>query len=234
MPEKKESPLNSCQVTFNNMPMPQKNIVLLVILVTFLTGCKGDGLFGDKKEWPCDKGQIKNMQFVQYGTLAPIEGAQVYLYSYAGSEETPSQIQLRTSDVNGRIEWPCEYAVTEICAEAEDCWDECGYGYDMNMTWVADGVYEMLPKAWAIITVVDDEPLNPDQLVFIGYVYGGSLPDPLWNGHTVIRECVGNRQDVLKFYVKEWIEEDYYNTIYQSSIDVLVQPLDTLTYVFHY
>jgi hypothetical protein len=209
--------------------------VLLVILVTFLTGCKGDGLFGDKKEWPCDDGDIKTMRFVQYGTLTPIEGAQVYLYSYAGSEEWPSQMQFKVSDANGYVAWPCEYAVTEICAEAEGCWDDCGYGYDMKMTWVADGIYELFPQAWAKITVVDDEPLNPEYLVFVGDPMWSSPSEPIGNGMTEFRECVGNRPDLLRFWVNEWDNDiTDYTLAYVDDVPINIAAFDTLVYTFHY
>ncbi len=217
-----------------NTPLP---IVCSIALSMLLSGCDGDGIFNHKEEWPCNEGNTKCMQFVEYGTLDPIPGATVYLFSYENNSDTPSNIEIKTSDANGNVEWPCELAVSGYCAEADGCWDDCGYGYSMNMTWVADGIYELLPKAWMKVTVIDDEPLNPEHYVRVSYIRGGSLPDVVGNGFTEIRQCIGNRHDFLNFYVSEWIDEEgsgYYTTVYKDSLDVLVSPLDTLEYTYHY
>ncbi len=219
----------------------KKNNFLLAIppvgLALILYSCDDDGLFNRKEEWPCDDGATKCMQFVEYGTLSPIEGATVYLFSYENNSDTPSNVEIKTSDANGYVDWPCELAVSGYCAESEGCWDDCGYGYSMNMTWVADGIYELLPKAWVKVTVIDDEPLNPEQYVLVEPIRGSSNPEVMVSGFTEVMQCVGNRHDFLNFYVSEWIDEEeggYYSIVYKDSLDVLVSPLDTLEYTYHY
>jgi hypothetical protein len=210
--------------------------LFFVSLTSLFYSCKDGGLFGNKKDdWPCDEGDTKTMQFVQYGTLAPIEGATVYLFSYENNSDTPSNIEIKTSDANGNVEWPCELAVSGYCAEADGCWDDCGYGYSMNKTWVADGIYELLPKAWVKVTVIDDVPLNPEHHVLVEPIRGYANGEVMVSGFTEVIECVGNRNDFLYFFVCEWTgQANEVSIIYTDSLDVLVSPLDTLEYTYHY
>ncbi len=209
--------------------------MFFIALTSLFYRCKDGGLFGNKKDdWPCDEGDTKTMQFVQYGTLAPIEGATVYLFSYENNSDTPSNIEIKTSDANGNVEWPCELAVSGYCAEADGCWDDCGYGYSMNMTWVADGIYELLPQAWVKVTVIDDLPLNPEHYVLVAPIRGSST-EVMVSGFTELMQCVGNRNDYLYFGVSEWIDEgEHWSILYTDSLEIQVSPLDTLEYTYHY
>ncbi|MFN0031659.1 MAG: hypothetical protein ACKVOR_05830 [Flavobacteriales bacterium] len=199
----------------------------------FLSGCDGNSLFNNKEEWPCDEGDTKCMRFVQYGTSIPVEGAQVLLYSYAGNEELPSQVDFRTTDANGYVIWPCELAITDICGEAEGYWDNCGYGYDMNMTWVADEVYELLPEAWAKVTVSDSEPFT-DEYVYVSFPIGG-LAQHVPDDYPVIRNCVGNKSDFIFFYIGTWnSDENYFVPSYKDSIAINATPFDTIDVIYHY
>lgn len=207
---------------------------VFVAVFVLSNGCENGGPFGKDRDWPCDEGLTKSMRFVQYGTDIPIEGAQISLYSYSSSEEFPSQVEYRTTDSNGFVTWPCEQAVTDICGEAEGYWDNCGYGYDMNMTWVADGVYELLPKAWAKVIVSDVEPLNEGFFVDVSFPNGG-LAETIPDNHPVIRDCVGNKEDFLKFYVRKWDAElEQYINLFHDSISINVAPFDTSEIFFNY
>lgn len=115
-----------------------------------------------KEEWPCAESQTHELRVVEQSTGRPIEGATVYLVSKPNGSVPEAAYNVIT-DQYGRVEWDCSWAVTHLCCEAgERYWDQCGSGYSIQDDFLNDGYYELKPKAWVKINVVDTVPHNPE------------------------------------------------------------------------
>ncbi len=128
-------------------------ILVLLFCVAAIHACRRD-------KWPCGEEQAHVLSVVEQATGRPVEGAQVYLVSKTMSS-VPEAAYNMTTDKYGKVEWDCSWAITDVCVEAGDrYWDVCGSGYSLRDDFLSDNYYELRPKAWVRINLVDTLPLN--------------------------------------------------------------------------
>jgi hypothetical protein len=132
-----------------------------IVAVTFLFLCiAAIHACRRRDEWPCDEEKTHGLSVVEQATGRPVEGAQVYLVSKTESSVPEAAYNL-TTDKYGKVEWDCGWAITDVCVEAgEGYWDACGSGYSLRDDFLADNYYELRPKAWVRINLVDTLPFD--------------------------------------------------------------------------
>ena len=187
---------------------------------------------GKREEWPCDEGSVKCLRVVEQSSGIPVQNAMVYLTSKSVNSIPEAGYNLKT-DRYGKVEWPCDWAITDVCSEAGDAyWDACGSGYTLQDDFLSDGYYELRPKAWVKIHLVDTLPLNPELRVVAfsdfndTYEVEGSVP----GGYFAHLGVIGGVNSVLR--VKRFTNgDDYVST---DLMEVLVYPQDTLDLIYRY
>jgi len=199
---------------------------ILTITIIGMHACRGT------EEWPCDEGQVKCLRVVELSSGIPVHDAKVYLTSKTVNSVPEAGYNLNT-DVYGKAEWPCDWAVTDVCVEAgEQYWDVCGSGYTLQDDFLSDGYYELRPKAWVKIHLVDTVPLNPELRVVAfsdfndTYEADGLVP----SGYYAHLGVVGGVNAILR--VKRFASGDEF--ISTDLLEVLVHPQDTLELTYRY
>ena len=130
-------------------------VIILLVCIFTIHACRR------REEWSCNESQLLAIRVVEQATGRPVAGARVYLVSKPNGSVPESAYNL-TTDQYGRVEWDCSWAITHVCAEAGDAyWDECGSGYSIQDDFLSDDYYELRPKAWVRINLVDTMPYNP-------------------------------------------------------------------------
>lgn len=208
-------------------------IIVLLISTTFALACCKK----EKDRNPlCGKNDTEvEMRIVEYGPQTPIEGAEVYLIVTDEMGNNPSIVDSYVTDHSGLITWPCDWEVESICAQKPDLYyGSCGQGYDIGMTWVVDGVYELYPHAWIKVTAMDEMPIIQDQYLRISQPVGGDGNDftNLQNSEAAVLSAFGNLEDFLFYSIRSSIDPD--TIILYDSIEIYCSGFDTTEYIVHY
>jgi len=187
---------------------------------------------GKQEEWPCNEGRVKCLRVVEQSTGVPVVGAHVFLVQKTMSSVPEAGYNLVT-DNYGNVEWDCSWAITDACVEAgEGYWDACGSGYTINDDFLADGYYELRPKAFVLVNIIDTLPLNPELRVVAFSDYGdtyeadGLVPQ----GYFAHLGVVGGLNSILR--VKRFSHGDDF--ISSDVLEVHVPPNDTLEITYRY
>jgi len=174
------------------------------------------------------------MRIVQYGTYIPIEGATVY-HNYGGCggfgqvNSVYTLIDVEVTDSTGYVQWDKDAGVTDICAEAEGYYGSCGYGTQLNMPKVKDGLYRLTSNAWIKFNIVDDVPYNSDTKIYVSTPWDSDF-DLLVISFRLL-PYAGFRNDSL-FVAKRSILTDSLISI--ETVYPYVSAFDTLDYIYHY
>ena len=129
-------------------------LLILLVCIASIHACR------KRVHWACNESQSHCLRVVEQATGRPVEGAMVYLVSKTSSSVPEAAYNL-TTDKYGMVEWDCSWAITDVCVEAGDgYWDQCGSGYSINDDFLADDYYELRPKAWVRLNIIDTLPLN--------------------------------------------------------------------------
>lgn len=214
--------------------MNQKHIIRPGIIAAAILGVTIIGIHACRRQeaWPCDNGRVKCLKVVEQQTGLAVPGARVFLVSKTSSSVPEAAYNL-TTDVFGKVEWDCQWAVTDVCVEpGENYWDECGSGYTLNDDFLADGYYEVRPKAWVRINLIDTLPLNPELRVVAfsdfsdTYETEGLVPGGYF-GHLGV---VGGVPSILR--IKHYMNgDDYVNS---TMLELTVPPRDTVELNYTY
>jgi len=186
----------------------------------------------NREDWPCDEGESKCLRVVEAVSGIPVENAQVYLVSKPVNSVPQAGYNL-TTDQYGMVKWSCDWAITDVCVEAGDAyWDACGSGYTVQDNFLSDGYYELNPKAWVKIHLVDTFPLNPELRVVAfsdfndTYEAEGAVP----GGYYAHLGVIGGVNTVLR--VKRFTNGDDY--VSSELMEVLVHSQDILNLIYRY
>jgi hypothetical protein len=199
--------------------------ILLVCIVT-VHACR------KRVEWACSESRIREIRVVEQSTGRPIEGATVYLVSKPNGSVPEAAYNL-TTDQYGRIEWECSWAITHLCSEAgEKYWDQCGSGYAIQDDFLADGYYELKPRAWVRINMVDTVPLSSHlQLAaFSDYDDSFDAEGLVPGGYYDVLGVVGGVNSTLRIRCFD-ADGDY---VSGSMMEVFAAPGDTTEYTYFY
>lgn len=214
--------------------MKQKHFIRPGIIAAATLGITILGIHACSKndDWPCNEGRVKCLRVVEQSTGVPVVGAQVFLVQKTMNSVPQAAYNLVT-DNYGNVEWDCSWAITDVCAEAGDgYWDACGSGYALNDDFLADGYYELRPKAFVRMNLIDTLPLNPELRVVAFSDYGdtyeseGLVPQGYY-GHLGV---VGGVNSILR--VKRFANGDDF--ISSDMLEVQVPPGDTLELTYSY
>jgi len=185
-----------------------------------------------KEDWPCEGSQDQSLQVVEQFTGRSVEGATAFLVSKPNGSVPEGAYNL-TTDSYGRITWNCSWGVTHVCVEAgEAYWDVCGSGYSLQDDFLADGYYELKPKAWVHINFVDTLPLNPEIKVaaFTEYDDSYEAEGLIPGGFYDILGVVGSVHSAVRFRRFD-IDGDY---ITGDLVEMNVPAGDTSEYTYKY
>ena len=214
--------------------MKQKHFIRPGLVAAALLGATILGIHacGKREDWPCNEGRVKCLRVVEQSTGVPVEGAQVFLVQKNLTSVPEAGYNLVT-DSYGNVEWDCSWAITDVCVEAgESYWDACGSGYTLNDDFLADGYYELRPKAFVRMNLIDTLPLNPELRVVAFSDYGdtyeaeGLVP----SGYFAHIGVVGGVNSILR--VKRFAHSDDF--ISSEALEVLVAPGDTIELNYFY
>jgi hypothetical protein len=201
-------------------------IIILLVCVMVVNACR------KRRDWSCNEEPTHCLRVVEQATGRPVEGASVYLVSKTNSSVPVAAYNL-TTDVYGRVEWDCAWAITHVCAEAGDgYWDACGSGYSIQDDFLADNYYELKPKAWVQVNVVDTIPLNPELriIAFSDYTDTFQSEGLIPGGYYGILGVVGGVNSTLR--MKRF---DYSgNYISGELLEVIAAPGDTVEVTYSY
>lgn len=201
-------------------------VVILVSTLLSMHACR------KRESWPCDDEQEHCLRVVEQATGRPVEGATVYLMSKTVNSVPEAAYNL-TTDKFGKVEWECSWAITDVCAEAgERYWDVCGQGYSINDQFLNDDYYELRPKAWVRVNVVDTFPLQPEIQVIAFTDYDDSYESVgiVPQGYFDVLGVVGGIHSMVRF--KRFDLNS--NFITGDFLEVNVTPGDTLELTYYH
>ena len=216
------------------MPMRKRKIFLPSILaISFLLVCiLAIHACRKREEWPCADSPKHEIRVVEQSSGRPVEGASVYLVSKPQGSVPEAAYNL-TTDQYGRAEWDCSWAITHVCSDAGDkYWDQCGSGYSIQDDFLIDGYYELKPKSWVRVNVVDAEPFNSDLQVaaFSDFDDSFEAEGLVPGGYYDILGVVGGVNSVLRFRCFD--SDGEYISV--NMTEVIVTPGDTSEYTYFY
>lgn len=201
-------------------------VSILLVCVLAIHACR------KRDDWPCNDSQVNELRVVEQSSGRPVEGANVYLVSKPNGSVPEAAYNL-TTDKYGRVEWDCSWAITHVCSDAgESYWDQCGSGYSIQDDFIVDGYYELKPKAWVHINVVDAEPLNSDLQVaaFSDFDDSFDAEGLVPGGYYDVLGVVGGVNSVLRFRCFD-SDGDYVSV---NILEVIASPGDTAEYTYYY
>ncbi len=201
-------------------------VSVLLVCILAIHACR------KREEWPCANSQTHEIRVVEQSSGRPVEGANVYLVSKPNGSVPEAAYNL-TSDKYGRVEGDCAWAATHICCDAgENYWDQCGSGYSIQDDFLIDGYYELKPKAWVRINVVDAQPENSDLQVaaFSDFDDSFEAEGLVPGGYYDVLGVVGGVNTVLRFRCFD-SDGDYISV---NMMEVMSAPGDTAEYTYYY
>lgn len=179
----------------------------------------------------CDSETVLHMYFYDLNTQNPVDGAQVNLIQYQGNGS--QVVQQTVSNENGLVSWSCVLGINGICGSKEGYWDYCGSGHSLKDDKIKDHCYEMQPKAWVKLHVMDVEPYNSD-VSLQWHSSHGDVSGILESGphdYFMIMAVVGNSTEPMR--VSKYYSSDETPFI-SEDVNVVVAPNDTLDYTYNY
>lgn len=218
-------------------PVLSQFLSLFSIFLLILTGCKQDNeaLSSYSGDLPQTDTVATAIRVVQSVSLIPIAGVDVFLFRSAPNGD-PIYIDYRATDEDGWVHWSAEDSIEMVCAESpENYYGTCDGGAYTPLHELYQGyMYWKTAHAWLKLSVVDDEPLNPE-IIAIGYVT--TLDNPPYNRYISPVEppayihWTGDIPRVLHLF--------HITDITESAVlafDTLVQiaAFDTIDVVYHY
>ena len=201
-------------------------ISILMVCILTIHACH------KREEWACADSRTRELRVVEQSTGRPVEGAIVYLMSKPKGSFPEAAYNL-TTDQYGRIEWDCSWAITHVCTEAGDgYWDRCGSGYAVQDDFLDDGYYELKPKAWVRINLVDTLPLNEQIQVtaFSDYEDTWEAEGLVPGGYYDVLGIVGGVNSVVRIRAFD-SDGDY---VSGEMLEVFAAPGDTTEYTYYY
>lgn len=212
----------------------KKNITFLFLLAGLL-------IFSCKKKQPTSPADLEipdpyfRVKIVEVGTGVPVPDADVYLFDEAENGTNLSFYGHMFSDENGEVSWLKTDSIDKICVQKEGYFNSCGTGYYLTEPPVSQGTYTMYPEAWIRISVVDDEPLNPDYFIEHSisepgtFGYYGIAP-----GYTQVRRVKGNVDKTFYMLQLLYLDFELYDTLAFDEFTLNPPAFDTIDFVYHY
>lgn len=208
---------------------------------TFLFVLAGLLIFSCKKKQPTTPADLEipdpyfRVKIVEVGTGVPVPDADVYLFDEAENGTNLSFYGHMFSDENGEVSWLRTDSIDKICVQKDGYFNSCGTGLYLTEPPVSQGTYTMYPEAWIRISVVDDEPLNPEIIITHTLAEPGTTSNSqVWQGisHTVLSS--GNLEN--QFFITQMVDDGTsgYDTLSFESITLIPTAFDTLDFVYHY
>ncbi|MBX7053242.1 MAG: hypothetical protein K1X54_14500, partial [Flavobacteriales bacterium] len=139
------------------------------------------------------------------------------------------------TDENGDVSWLKTDSVDKICVQKDGYFNYCGSGYYLTESTLPQGQYILNPYAWIRISVVDDEPLNPE--IYLEH----TLNEPGGFGFHGINEqnpytslVLGNKNTIVN--VLKMVDAGFqeWDTIAFDQFTLNAPAFDTLDFVYHY
>jgi hypothetical protein len=199
---------------------------ILLVCIVSIHACRR------REDWPCEESRTNELRVVEQATGRPVEGASVYLVSKPNGS-MPEAAYNETTDQYGRVEWECSHAITHICVDAGDgYWDQCGSGYSIQDDFLVDGYYELKPKAWVHVNVVDSFPYSNDLQVaaFTDFDDSFEAEGLVPGGYYDVLGVVGGVNSILRIRCFD-SDGDY---ISSNMMEVFAAPGDTTEYTYFY
>lgn len=205
--------------------------ILMFVSAVIISSCK-DKVATEPADAPDPYFRVK---VVEVETGVPVPDADVYLFDEAESGSGITLHDHMYSDENGDVVWLKTDSVDMICVEKSGYFNSCGTGYYLGEPPVSQGKYEMFPYAWIRISVVDDEPLNPE--IYIEHTlnepglsgYHGISPD-----YPFIQRVIGNMNTFVNVLQLDYVDFQEYDTLAFDHFTLNAPAFDTLDFVYHY
>jgi hypothetical protein len=177
---------------------------------------------------PCDKPE-PHMYFYDLNTRNPVEGVDVNIISYVGNGDRV--VEKSVTDGNGYVEWSCVLSAEAISGCKEGYWDACEVSSGLKEVGIVNHIYEMQPKAWVKLHIVDAEPFETNTYVQFRSSRGNVSGVLDWSEHEyyMIMAVVGNSTEPLfanKYHSGE--EAPFLN----EELIIVASPGDTLEYTY--
>jgi hypothetical protein len=203
-------------------------VAVCILLMCILTvhACR------KQRDWSCGNEALTEMRVVEQSTGIPVEGAIAYLVSKPNGS-VPIAAYNRSTDQYGRVEWDCSWAITHVCVEAGDAyWDQCGSGYSIQDDFLQDAYYELKPKSWVRMNLIDTLPSNPELRVVAFSDYDDSFEAEglVPGGYTDVLGIVGGTHTSIRIRMFD-VSGEY---ISSDIIEVNVSPGDTTEYTYRF
>jgi|GEM_PF-1872140 len=204
-----------------NMRRPFNQYFLLFFTCGLLLSCEDD---------PCEEPE-PHMYFYDLNTRNPVEGVDVNIISYVGNGDRV--VEKAITDANGYVEWSCVLSAEGISGCKEGYWDACETSSDLREVGVVNHIYEMLPKAWIYLQVIDVEPYDSDIRVLVRSSHGDTngVLGLLEHGYFDILPVVGNSTEPL-YFSKYYSGENV--PFVREELTIVASAGDTLDYTYYY